>query len=963
MTIGNIKGYSVVDEVFIEELNSTGYYLKHDKTKAEVLYLKNKDEIMTFGIGFRTPPENSTGVAHIVEHCVLSGSRKYKTKEPFMDMLNSSMQTFLNAMTFPDKTIYPVATRNDKDFFNLMDVYLDAVFYPSIYDVKEIFEQEGWHLELEGSEDELKYNGVVYNEMRGAYSDADGQVHELLSQKLHPDSTYSHDSGGDPHEITNLTYEDFLKFHERFYHPSNSYIFLNGNMDIEKVLNFINEEYLENFEYQDPNSQIIMNENFKEPQLIEETYSVGKEDSTENKSYYAYGVDLGLSINPKDSFMRSILSDIIIDSDSSVLKDKLLDSNLAEDYYSMNSSSLPLDFFIVAKGASGDDLEEFVNIVEGGLREALKKGIDKDLIEATLNSYEFSLKELGIHKGVMLGIGALRGWLYGNSPLDSLKFKNLLDEIKENLDNRYIEDYIEKNILNNPQKIHLVARPEPGKFLEKDKVANEKLKEYKEGLKDIELEALIENTKNLFEYQLKQDSKEDKDTIPKLELEDISPGVKKLNTIIDENNSIKSIFVDEFTNKIFYMTLAFNLKNLTMEELPLAGVVLDLVSYLDTENYSYKDLSNKIDINTGGIKFSVNTFEDTKSDDYSVVASVSGRSIPDKIEEFLNLVEEIIFRTKFEDKKRIKDLLIVNRGDLESNIEQSGHSIISTEINSMMRDSSDIGNRIGGRKYLFSLKDLISRFDEDSDEIINSLKDVYKKIFNKKVILSVAGEKDWFNKTKDWIESLDELSDFEEKLEFSRDNIKSIALKSSSNVVYVSDGFSYQDYGYENNGELRVLAKILSGDYLHTQIRAKGGAYGAGISINQKGNVTTYSYRDPNLDKTFQVYDNISQYLDNLDLSKEDLTNYIISTMNQFDPPMTPSQYPSLALSRYLTNFSEEDVEKMKKEAIETTPEDIKKYSEMFKKAKDNKYYGVLGSRELIENSTREFEKVEEMNI
>ncbi len=350
MNIENIKNYELIKKEFVEELNSTAYHLRHLKTKGEVLYLENDDEIKTFGIGFRTPPVDSTGVAHIVEHCVLSGSRKYRTKEPFMDMVNSSMQTFLNAMTYPDKTIYPIATRNKKDFFNLMDVYLDAVFYPRIKDVKEIFLQEGWHLELESPEDELKYNGVVYNEMRGAYSDADGQVQEVLAHNLHPNSTYDHDSGGDPHEIINLSYEDFIDFHKRYYHPSNSYIFLNGKMDLEKVLGYIDREYLGEFDYQDPNSDIIMNEPFKESKKLEAFYSVGKDDEIENKSYFAYGVDLGTSTSPMDNFMRAILTDILIDSDSSILSDPLLESKLGEDYYSLTSSSLPLDLYFNCKG-------------------------------------------------------------------------------------------------------------------------------------------------------------------------------------------------------------------------------------------------------------------------------------------------------------------------------------------------------------------------------------------------------------------------------------------------------------------------------------------------------------------------------------------------------------------------------------------------------------------------------------
>ncbi|MFB0972597.1 MAG: insulinase family protein [Neofamilia sp.] len=712
------KNYELLGKEFVEELNSTAYHLKHKKTKAEVLYIENGDEIKTFGIGFRTPPVDSTGVAHIVEHCVLSGSRKYRTKEPFMDMVNSSMQTFLNAMTYPDKTIYPIATRNEKDFYNLMDVYLDAVFYPRIQDVKEIFEQEGWHLELENPEDELKYNGVVYNEMRGAYSDADGQVYELLSYHLHPGSTYDHDSGGDPHEIINLTYENFIGFHKRYYHPSNSYIFLNGKMDVEKVLEYIDEEYLSDFDYQDPNSDIIMNEAFTGVKKLEDYYSVGKDDDIENKSYFAYGVDLGLSTSADDNFMRAILTDILIDSDSSILSDPLLESKLGEDYYSMTSSSLPLDLHIIAKGTDGEKLDEFINLIDTKLQEAVENGIDRDLIDATLNSYEFNLKELGMHRGVILGITALRGWLYGNSPLDSLKFKETLERIKSKIDDGFIENYIKEKILNNPQKIHLVVNPKPGMFQEKDEKVKEELAKYKESLSEDEINKLIENTNNLFEYQLQKDSKEDRDTIPKLQLEDISPGVRKLNVSEYERDGIKSFFTDEFTNEIYYTTFAFDLKNLTAEEIPYAGLIRDLLTSVDTENYGFKDLNNQIDIHTGGINFSTSTFEDNNSPEYAAVMTINGRATPDKIEKFLELLEEILLNSKFEDVNRIKDVLIMIKADLESNIEQSGHSLISSEVNSMMNDAIDLSNIMGGRKYLFFIRDIIEQLEENPDEVL-----------------------------------------------------------------------------------------------------------------------------------------------------------------------------------------------------------------------------------------------------
>lgn len=958
MNLKEINNYELISEEFVEELNSTAYHLRHKNTKAEVLYIENEDEIKTFGIGFRTPPVDSTGVAHIVEHCVLSGSRKYRTKEPFMDLINSSMQTFLNAMTYPDKTIYPIATRNDKDFFNLMDVYLDAVFYPRIKDAKEIFQQEGWHLELENPEDSLKYNGVVYNEMRGAYSDADGQVHEILAHKLHPNSTYDHDSGGNPHEIINLSYEEFVNFHNRFYHPSNSYIFLNGKMDIKKVLGYIDQEYLSTFDYQDPNSDIIMNQPFDGVKKLQDFYSVGKDDEVDNKSYLVYGVDLGKSTNSYDNFMRGILTDIIIDSDSSILSEPLLESKLGEDYYSLTSSSLPLDFYLIAKGTEKGKLDEFTNLVDSKLREAVNNGIDRDLIYATLNRFEFSLKELGIHKGVLLGIIALRGWLYGNSPIESLKFKESLEEIKSKIDEGFIEKYIEERILNNSQKILLEVNPKPGMFQEKDQLMEEKLAKYKESLSQEEIEKLVEDTQNLFDYQLRKDSKEDRDTIPKLKLEDISPGVKKLNVTKEEIDGIKAFFTDEFTDKIYYSTFAFNLKNLNAEEIPYAGIIRDLLTSIDTKNYNFKDLNNQINIHTGGINFATSTFENKDSNEYFVAMGIRTRAIPEKIDKLLELLQEVLLDSKFEDVTRIKDVLIMTKAELESDIEQSGHTLITAEINSMMNDAIDLSNTMGGRKYLFFLREVIEKLDKNPEGVMEKLREVYKKVFNKNFILSVAGEKSWYEDTLNWAKEFkNHLPDFKENLNYKRENLSSIALTSSSNVVYVSDGFSYLDYGEKFSGKMRVLARILGGDYLHTQIRAKGGAYGAGIAINQKGNVTTYSYRDPNLDDTFKVYDEIYIYLEELELTQEELTNYIIATMNEFDPPMTPALYSSLAISRYLTNTNAEDLEKLKQEAIETTPEDIRNYAKMFKGSLDKKHFAVMGSRDLIEKSKRKYEK------
>ena len=959
----NLKNYTLKEKEYIEELDSTGYYFVHNKTKAKVFYLENEDEIKTFSIGFRTPPKDSTGVAHIVEHTVLSGSRKYRTKEPFMDLVNSSLQTFLNAMTFPDKTIYPIASRNTKDFYNLMDVYLDAVFYPRIYEEEKIFYQEGWHYEMEDLDSPIKYNGVVYNEMRGAYSDPDDQVSEIISEDLHPGSTYSHDSGGNPHHIPDLTYEDFLNFHKKYYHPSNSYIFLNGAMDIEEVLKYIDQEYLGNFDYLEVNSKINEGQSENKIEILDKTYSIGAGEKEENKAYYVYGLTLGPSTSPMDRFMRSILEDIIIESDSSILKDKFLESGLCEDYFSQVSTSISQDFFIVGKNGDGKSLDKFVKIIEDGLRQAVEEKIDQDLLAATLNSFEFSTKDLGIHKGVLLNISCLRSWLYDASPIEALKYKDTLAYIKDKLDKGIVEEYIEEKILNNPRKIQMTIRPNPGEFLEKDRAQEEKLRAYKESLSEEEKENLVKKTQALFEYQTKLDSKEDKATIPKLDLKDISKGVSHLDTEVIRDGDKDLVFTRAFTNGICNMTMSFDLKNIKAEELFYVSVVFDLLGSLDTENYSYKDLNNQVDIHTGGISFSPAIYQNPKTLAYKVQGNLRGRAMEDKIDKYLDLVEEIIFRTKFEKPKRIKDLLLAEKADIEASIEQGGHTLIASEVASMLDDSADVTNMIGGRKYLFDLKKVLKDLDQDPKSVLEKLDETYKKIFNQNLTLSLAGKDEYLEKTKTWLEKIEnKLSSFDQVFAYERGNLKSIALKSSSNVCYVSDGFKLQDFGIEASGVQRVLAKIISGDYLHTQIRAKGGAYGAGISINPNGNVTTYSYRDPNLDKTFDTYDKIGDYLGDLDLDQRDLADFIIATMNQFDPPTTPSQYPTIALARYFTEFGEDDLAKMKDQALKTSIADIKAYKEVFDQAKNKKVYGVLGSKELIEKSKRDFEEIKTMN-
>lgn len=956
--VKNFKNYKIIEIAEIEELNSVAYHLVHEKTNAEILYLKNDDEIKAFGVGFKTPPEDSTGVAHIVEHCVLSGSRKYRTKEPFMDLVNSSMQTFLNAMTFPDKTIYPVASRNLKDFYNLMDVYLDAVFYPRIYEVKEIFEQEGWHMELENPDGEIKYNGVVYNEMRGAYSDPEGQAQEYLAATLHPNSTYDHDSGGNPYEIINLTYENFLDFHRSYYHPSNSYIYFYGDLDIDEALDYLDKDYLSNFEYEEPKSKIVMNEPIVEPETVVKEYSIGEDEETNNRAYLSYGVSMGESKSTLDNFMQTLLADVVLNSDSSILMDKLLESGIAEDYYATGSSGIAQDLFIVAKNANENDLDKFTEIIESELKKAIEEGIDKDTISATLTKIEFGLKELGIHRGVRLYIMALSGWLYGASPIGSLKYLSSIEYVKENLNTDFVEKYIEEKILNNPYKVKLLVKPVKGLFKKNDEELNSNLEALKKTMSQDEIERLIGETANLFNYQLSEDSKEDKATIPKLSVLDISPGVRELKINNEEIDDITFIHVDEFTDGISYVELAFELNTLTEEELPYGGLVLDLLTSLDTDNYNYKNLNNQIYINSGGINITSSTPENFITGEYTPLTSVGTKALPENLEKALSLVEEVVLRTKFDDVKRIKDMLTMEKSSIEGDMESGGHQLVITEIQSMLKESSNVRNIIDGRKYFLFLKDILNNFDENSEKIIAKLSDVYVKLFNTALTVSVAGEKDWYEDVKAWALNLkNNLYPKANNLSISKYTGHSLALQNSSNVVYVGTGFTYKNLGYEYSGRMSILSQLLSGDYLHTNIRAKGGAYGSGIVINNSGIVATYSYRDPNLDNTMRVYREIPEFIEGLNMKDEDLLSYKIATMNQFDPPLIPTQYAPIAMMRHFTKIKNSDIVKMKEEALETTVNDLKDMIPMFKEGQKNQVSVVFGSSDIINRSETKYEE------
>lgn len=959
-----MKNYKLIEEKYIDEVASNCKVYSHIKTGARVLTLENNDENKAFGIGFRTPPEKGNGVCHIVEHCVLSGSRKFKTKEPFMDLIKSSLQTFLNAMTFPDKTIYPVSSRNKKDFYNLMDVYLDAVFYPSIYEEEKIFLQEGWHYDLKNKDDELKYNGVVYNEMKGVYSSSENIVSDAMVFALHENSSYGVDSGGDPKLIPTLSYEEFKNYHKKYYHPSNSYIYLYGNQNMEEALDFIDKNYLADFYKEEINSEIILNDELKETKDVEITFSASKEEMKEKIDYLSKGWTVGYADSKLDVFMRDFLAELLIDAQAAPIKKAIFEAGLAEDVYSETSSSFPLDLSIVLKNTDADRKDEFLEILKNTLKDLVENGIDRDLLEATLNKFEFIFREGGgTQKAIIYYIRALNSWLYDQSPLDALYYNDVLNEVKEKLNDNFVENYIKEKLLDNVYSVNLVARPELNKNDREEKELRENLQTIKEKMSNEEREEVIRKSIELEKYQSEEDSLEAKKTIPSLELSDIDEKVTDYKPEEDKIDDVIYLKSNQETNGIVYTTISHDISFIKREEIEIMSLLLSIIGLIDTKNYSYEELNNEIYKATGGITFNPTVYVDSKDKEkYSLRMNVKMKSTAENVKRGLEIVDEIIYNSMLNSKKRIKELLNILKSRIESTMLQNGHQFIISILKSYYSKVAEIQSHIGGLDYYNFMRDLAENFEDRWEQFEKDSEAVYEKLFARdNLIISTVGNISELNKIKaDLKVYIDKLKVENIKFndyDFKCEN-KNEGLYTTSNVIYASKGYDLEKLGIKYSGDLTVLANILNSSYLHNEIRAKGGAYGAGITIGRNGEMATYSYRDPNLRNTVKVYDAIGNFVENLKMSDEDLKDFIIGSMNAFDPLLSPEQIGDINLSRFITGLTIEDLEKSKREALKTNIEKLNSYGKVFDEAMKKNYLAVFGSESIIRDSADLFKEI-----
>ncbi|MBN1387827.1 MAG: insulinase family protein [Bacteroidales bacterium] len=951
------EGYKIVESRFVDEVNAECVYLEHLKSGARIFKIKAGDPNKLFAIGFKTVPDSDCGTPHIMEHSVLNGSKNFPVKSPFDVLMQGSLNTFLNAMTGADMTIYPVASMNDKDYFNLMHVYLDAVFNPLIYDDPRIFKQEGWHYELTGKDNPLVYKGVVYNEMKGAFSSPERELSYQVYRNLFPDNCYHFSSGGYPRAIPELTYEDFLAFHRKHYHPSNSYILLYGDADLQKELEFIDTCYLAEYERSDEKVEISEQEPFDQIKRVISTYPVLENASVVDKTFLQLSFVVGKATDYAHSMAYNVMSDVLVNQESAPLKKALQEAGIGSDVSAYVDGNKQIALHIVVRNANAEDIDRFYEITMGVLNKVAEEGFDKKALEGTINRMEFMLREGDSpQKGLTYGFQLMSGWLYDGDPFAGLEFENPLAEVKRSLTENYMEQLIINDLLSNNHCLLLALKPEPGLQSQIDNEIKAELTSIKENMNTETIEKLIADTNELIEYQQRSDSPEALATIPLLSLDDITKEAVWYEAEKKDVEGIKALFLDEFTNGIIYNKLLFDLRVLPEDKIQYASLLSHLLGKFDTENYKYGDIDNELNIHTGGFSSYI-TIYNAEMNDSNVIPKfvIQSKSVRDKTGKMMELAGEIINKTDFSDKDRLKTLMIRHFAEVDANVKNNGLNYAVQRMFSYCSHSGVFNELISGMEYYWYLADMVENFDSKADEIIENLKEVSSSLFTtSNMIAGIACHKKDFMVYSDALTALAS-SMPEGEAEYVTWDIKpekkNEAFKTTSKVQYVIKGANFKELGHEWSGKLLVLNQILSTDWLQNQIRVIGGAYGGFSDFSHSGNMFFGSYRDPNLSESIDIYDKTPEYLTGFEADDKAMTRYIIGTVSNTDYPETPSMKANTALTRYFNGITREFLQKQRDEVLSTTAEDISGMKAMIEELMEQDFYCVYGNSDKIEQN------------
>ena len=971
MTIHDLAEYEILDEHRVEDVQSDGFILRHKKSGARIAILSNNDDNKVFYIGFRTPPEDETGVPHIIEHTTLCGSKKFPVKDPFIELAKGSLNTFLNAMTYPDKTVYPVASCNDQDFKNLMDVYLDAVFNPNITKYEEIFKQEGWHYELTGKDDELKINGVVYNEMKGAYSSPDEVLSSQIYRSLFPDNTYSKDSGGNPEYIPKLTYEAYLDFYHKYYHPSNSYIYLYGDMDVVERLEWLDKEYLSLYDYKKVNSEINKQPAFDEIKNVEAQYSITMDDSQENKTYLSYNRVVGDSLDEMLYQAFDVLDYALVSSPGAPVKQALIDAGIGDDVYgSYDAGILQPVFSFVAKNANASQADEFESIIENTLKEVVKTGINKEALLAGINSSEFKFREADFGqfpKGLLFGLNCLDSWLFDDmKPFIHLECLGTFAKLRKAVDTDYFEKLIQEYLLDNTHGSSVTVKPKRGLGNEREEALAKELSDYKASLSDEEIKKLIEDTEHLKKYQEEPSSDEDLRKLPMLTRADMKKNAMPFSNIEDELLDVKVVRHDIESNGIDYISFLFDAGDFAQSELGYLGFFTNALGLVSTEKYSYTDLANATNIYTGGISTGTASHPDIKDrNNFVFKFEVKLKVLEKNLDKALELMEQMLLSSDFTDTKRLGELVAQIKARLQANLSSSGHLVAAMRSMSSFSRYALYQDELKGIAFYRSICHIEKELSESPKSVSDKLAAIAKKLFARnRMLISFTGNNEAYGNAKPSLEKViagfDKMSAVGNQAEVHFNTAKE-AFIDASQIQYVAKTGDFICDGYEYTGALRLLRIILSYDYLWINVRVKGGAYGCMNTFLRSGESYFVSYRDPNLSDTLDVYDRIPEYIKSFSPDERDMTKYIIGTFSALDTPMNPEAKGSRSLSAYLEGITYEQIQKERNEILNAQPEDIRRLADLVEAVLKKDSICVIGNENMIKESAGLFENVEKL--
>jgi Zn-dependent M16 (insulinase) family peptidase len=960
----NISGFKLESKKWIQDIQSTAMIFKHVKSGAKLIYLQNEDENKVFSISFRTPVNDNTGVNHIIEHSVLCGSKKYPVKDPFLIMTKQSLNTFINAFTGPDFTMYPVGSKNEKDFRNLMSVYLDAVFYPNLSKDPRILQQEGWHYEVNSETGELNYNGIVYNEMKGNYSSPQMILRNTINKSLFKDNSYAFESGGNPDNIPDLTYKKIIQTYKKYYVPSNSSIYLYGKLDIENTLKFMNDNYLSRLKKTSVDS-VIKLENSPEAKSEKTAfYPVAKDANTANMTYLSSNYLINNGTDVESILAFQILESILLNTKASPLRKALGDSHIgANAYANFNSSMVQPTFSIVITNTNESEKEKFEKVVEDALKKIVKEGFDEELVKSVFNAIEFNLRteHSDANRGMNYMSAALNSWNYDMSPTEYLEVTPALNKIKSKLSSGYFEKLIQKYLLDNNHNSLVVLKPANGLNESKEDILKVKLASFKSSLSEIELGKIIKDTENLKKWQDNVDSKENLSKIPTLTLGDLNESAEQIPTIEKLEGDIKVLYHPMFTDGITYCNLYFDSSKVPQNEILYLKLLSNILGNIKTEKYDHMQLSNKIMKDTGGINFTSTSFQKyTDSNEYNPKMSISVKTLNNTLPNALEILDEIINHSVFNDKNRIKELIKMSRINYESMIASGGNILAMKRALSYISDSGKYSG-LDYLPYYDFICNLDDNFDAEFDETVKKLNHVKDIVFNKeKLVVSYTGDEKFYPEFASGLKSLEEKimdGKFPKqgyKFDFST---KNEAFVIPSQVQYVVKAGSFKEAGYNYNGSMMVLENILNSDYLWQKLRIKGGAYGGAMSFTSE-ELLFYSYRDPNLKETLNTFDEAVNYLKNFKADDSEMANYIIGTIGNMDSLTSPQYKGAIGDNMYFKGITQEDVQKQRDEVLATTSEDIRNYAALIENVIKQNFYCVVGGETKVNENKKLFDRI-----